>query len=240
MTPKPKSKSKSTAADPLPNPTELPASAQLLLERGIAKLRAVLAKQPRPQTEAYWHQGFDDPERPLQSAVGGDSLRMVPYKPPIDDEDALPVAAVRELGEASRAAGVTIQMLRIRFRWDGAEWQHELAFEIPENRKRLTRQRKSIDTEIAAALVAFVDTQRAEWEVASLSFDGSPDAMRPGLNVILPHPRPVTVVPPSSELQALFDRVQELHARFNRPLDTASWRVERKRPAKVEATTYYG
>jgi hypothetical protein len=228
------------AAEPLPNPADLPDPAQRVLDRCIAGMRAVLATQPRPQTEAYCHQTFDDPDRPMQSAVGGDSLRMVPYKPPINANGQPSSQAVRELAEASRAAGITIRMFRIRFRWDGASWQHELAIETYENYKRLTSQREPFDAEIAAALVAFVDTQRADWSIATLSFDASPDAMRPGLTVILPYPRPVTAIPPSSELQSIFDRVQQLHARFGRSLHTASWRVERKTPVKVDVNTYYG
>ncbi len=225
--------------EPLPNPAKLPDAAQHLLDQCIAGMRDSLGNQPRSQTEAYCQQTFSDPERPIQSSVGGTALRMVPYEPPIRTSQPLP-EAVRAIGEASRAAGVPLKMFKIRFRWDGATWQHEQAIEIPENFKRLTKLRKPIDTEIAAALLAFVDTQRSEWDVAHLKFDADPDAARPGLNVLLPYPRPVTQIPPSSDLQSLFERVRDLHSRFGWQLNSASWAIDRKTPAKVSVNTLYG
>src|SRR2546421_553763 len=84
-------------------------------------------------------------------------------RPRGDDDKGRTVAEFRELAELTRAGGLTMQQIEIRFHRDKKEWKHEIAIETAENHKRLYRARKSLDGEVAAALAAFADS-RPGWE----------------------------------------------------------------------------
>ncbi|MEJ7604069.1 MAG: hypothetical protein WKG01_39680 [Kofleriaceae bacterium] len=221
--------------------TTLPASAQDRLDRYIEQLCTVLASADRPQREACTNLRFDEPERPDTSAIGGDPLRAMPFRPAVNlPPGTALVDAMREVGVLSRAEGVTIRQIELRFAAADTGWQHTQHVETLEQFRQLTDAREQLDQDIAGALVKCIEEDYPTWQQVSLAYAAAADATRPGLHVLMPYPRPITVLPPTPTLRKAFAGVVALHERFGRRLHTASWRVDSKRPQRVDVATHYG
>ena len=221
--------------------TALPAPAQERLDRHVEQLRAILAAEERPQREAYMNLRFDEPERPETSAITGDPLRAFPYRPAVNVPPGTALLdAMREIGVLSRADGVTVRQIEVRFTCELDRWRHTQHVETLAEFRELAEAREQLDQDIAGALVKLMDEERPTWEQVSLAYAAAFDATRPGLHVLVPYPRPITVLPPTPTLRKAFEGVVALHERFGRRLHTASWRVDSKRPQRVDVATHYG
>ncbi len=226
-------------AEPLPTPP-LPEPAQRLLDDFIAQLVARLGEEQRPQSEAYCHMSLEDPRRPLESSVRGDSLRMVPYKPPVGTNGLPKFTVIRDIAAKAMEGGVAIQMIELRFRREGNTWKYQTTMELAENHKRLWKARKPLDETIADGLREVLAAE-PRWDFASLSYDGDPDATRHGLHVVVRQRPglPVTLVP-GEALAAAYAEVEALYSAFGRCVHTGSWHVDRKRLAKCSVHIFCG
>jgi cell wall assembly regulator SMI1 len=231
-------RAKKPAAGPAAVPA-LPPAAQAALDAYVALLRETLERHAKdlPQREAVSEQRADNPAQPRASVIGS-PLSMIPDAPEIDADTNPLRKPFPEILELSQQGGLTLSQIRIHFRREAGGWQHAIAIETAENRKRLTAARQPLDRELVAALIAFIDRERPEWERATLGYDERPDVARPGLTVV--SLRPPVVVGPSPELRALFDRMLSLHAEFGVTLRYATWNVMRAKPDKPNVNTVYG
>jgi cell wall assembly regulator SMI1 len=228
-------------AQPERVPDPLPAPVQAELEAYVALVVGMLAAAPNlPQERAESHQEVDDARKPAEASVIGSPLVMKPYKPPIDCDARSITGAFKKVLESSLAHGLPLQQIEIQLARTPGGWQPAVAIETAENRKRLVAARKPLDAEIATALASFLDGARGDWEDGGLEWAADPAAKRPGLSVVSPRPRPIVAVDPSPALREVFDRVNELYARFGRVIHTASWNVSRTKPGKVETRFYAG
>jgi hypothetical protein len=220
-------------------PDRLPEPAQAALDKYIGLLLDALGRHAKklPQREAVSQQRADDPAKPMGSLIGS-PLDLIPNDPSMDFEDHVLRKPFSEVLQKSLEAGLPLSQIRIELRREASGWSHQISIETAANRKRLTTARKPRDAELVAALIAFMDKERADWESATLGFDERPDVARSGLTVVS-LPKPIAVVAPSDELRALFGGMQSLHAQFGRKLTYATWRVARAKPDKPNVRTVY-
>jgi cell wall assembly regulator SMI1/NAD(P)-dependent dehydrogenase (short-subunit alcohol dehydrogenase family) len=231
----PRSEERAAEALPGPLPKQLPGEAQAALDRYVDALREVLAVHPGPQTEAYENRALDPPEDPKGATLGGDPLRMEPFKPPVAKKKLPPEEVVRTIAKLSLDAGTTLARFEIRFARGERGWTHEVSLETAENRKLLSRARKALDAEIGGALATALEG-REGWQKAWLGYERSP---APKLTLTV-RGETRDVEDPPAGLRALFERVEALHARFGMRLRTATWSIEADAGSKVSAQTYYG
>jgi hypothetical protein len=216
---------------------DLPPAARRALDRIIARLTASLGAS-KAATAAVSHQTLSKDQDPMASALTGPVLMLIPYAEVRYGELS---DKYRQFFQASLDGGVPLHQVEVRFaRQADRSWAHTVALETVENFTRRTKAKKAIDEEIRSALVAFVDTAKSDWQSVCLNYEDRANAKRPGLCVIVAYPRPLVDLVPDAALQAAFGKLMALYQVFGRTLETATWRVEKARPAKVSADSYYG